>query len=348
LSLEQRGSSDRSDLVEALAQLGWVERARDRQLLVRELDDTHRSGPGFVQSVARVTSLRQRVELGAERKAAYEVIGAGPPLLYFQGGPGFSAALLRRDAELLADHFAVYLIDAAGSGGSTPPSDSSAYDHLGHARFYDDVRRALEIGPAMIAGFSFGGIVALTYAALYPDATSGCIAVSARVVGIEVEGDDAAAEMQAFLSRHAEQPWFPEARRTWDEWTERVLAADDAGEVDEMMATILPLYTAHPDRPGVRAMVDDWRRDVKTDLAAVKAWESGLWQRIDARPLLSSIRCPTLVVTGALDLICGPAQGRVIAGAVPDARLVVVPECGHFIAAEAPEAFRDEIIRFAH
>jgi pimeloyl-ACP methyl ester carboxylesterase len=288
------------------------------------------------------------VELGADREAAYEVIGDGPPLLYFQGGPGFSAALLRRDAELVADHFAVYLIDPAGSGGSTPPSDASAYDHVGHARFYHEVSRALGIRSAVIAGFSFGGIVALTYAALYPDATSRCIAVSARVVGVEVEGDDAAAEMQTFLSRHAGQPWFPVARKTWDEWTERVLAADDAREVDDMMATILPLYTAHPDRPGVRAMVADWRRDVKTDLAALKVWESGLWQRIDARPLLGEIRCPTLVLTGALDVICGPAQGRVIADAVPDARSTVVPECGHFVAAEAPEMFRDEIIRFAH
>jgi pimeloyl-ACP methyl ester carboxylesterase len=36
-----------------------------------------------------------------------------------------------------------------------------------------------------------------------------------------------------------------------------------------------------------------------------------------------------------------------IADAVPDARSAVVPDCGHFVAAEAPDAFRDEIIRFA-
>ena len=81
-------------------------------------------------------ALADRVDLGGGREASYEVIGAGPPLLYFQGGPGFSAALLRPEAQLLADHFAVYLIDPAGSGESTPPSDSSQYDHIGHAHFY--------------------------------------------------------------------------------------------------------------------------------------------------------------------------------------------------------------------
>ena len=63
--------------------------------------------------------------------------------------------------------------------------------------------------------------------------------------------------MQAFLARHSQQPWYPDARKTWDEWTDRVLAADEAGEVDAMMAKVLPLYTADPDRPGVRAMIEE-------------------------------------------------------------------------------------------
>src|ERR1700677_647460 len=105
-----------------------------------------------------MSALRQSVELADGRRAAYETFGDGVPLLYFQGGPGFSAALLRPEAQLLADHFAVYLIDPAGSGDSTAPSDSSQYDHLGHAHFYDEVRQALGVGSATIMGVSFGGI----------------------------------------------------------------------------------------------------------------------------------------------------------------------------------------------
>jgi pimeloyl-ACP methyl ester carboxylesterase len=292
-------------------------------------------------------ALSHTVDLGGGRQAAYEVIGTGPPLLYFQGGPGFSAALLRDDAKLLADHFSVYLIDPAGSGGSTPPSDPSQYDHVGHARFYDKVREALAVGPTIVMGISFGGIVALTYAALYPGATKRCISVASRAVGEELEDEEAGAEMEAFITRHSDQPWYPAARKIWDEWTDRVLAAENAREVDAMMAEVLPLYTAYPDRPGVRAMIEGWRRDMNSDLAAIKVWESGLWQRIDVRPLLAEIDCPTLVLVGALDALCGPAQGRLIAEAVPGAELVIAPDSGHFIAAEAPNSFRDEIIRFA-
>ncbi len=292
-------------------------------------------------------ALSQSVELAGGARAAYEVIGDGPPLFYFQGGPGFSAALLRPEAELLADHFSVFLIDPAGSGGSAPPSDPSQYDHIGHAHFYDGVRRALDVGPATIAGTSFGGVVALTYASLYPESTVHCIAIATRAVGEELEGEEAAAEAAQFLARHAEEPWYPAARAVWDEWTERVLAAEDASEVDAMMAEVLPLYTAHPDRPAVKAMIEAWRTDMRSDLAAIKVWESGLWQRIDTRELLAEIDRPTLVLVGALDLLCGPTQGRLIADAVPGAELVIVPDSGHFIAAEAPESFRREIIRFA-
>jgi proline iminopeptidase len=292
-------------------------------------------------------ALNGSVDLRDGRRAAYEVVGDGAPLLYFQGGPGFSAALLRREAQLLADRFAVHLIDPPGSGGSTPPGDPSQYDHLGHARFYDAVRQALGIGSTTIMGISFGGIVALTYASLYPEVTSRCIAVSSRAVGEDVESEEAASEMREFLARHAHQPWYPAARETWDGWTDRVLAATDAREVDAMMAEVLPLYTADPDHPGVRAMIEEWRQDANSDLAALKVWESGLWQGIDVRPLLAEIKCPTLVLVGAQDLICGPAHGRVVADAVPGAELVIVPACGHFIAAEAPESFRDEIVSFA-
>jgi proline iminopeptidase len=290
--------------------------------------------------------LSDSVELAQGRRASYEILGHGEPLLYFQGGPGFSASLLRSEAQLLADRFAVYLIDPHGSGGSTPPADTSQYDHIGHARFYDEVRRALGLEQVSVMGISFGAVVALTHAALFPENTARCISISARAVGVELEGEEQAAEMQRFLDRHAAAPWYPAARRTWDEWTERVLSASDSTEVDAMMAEVLPLYTADPERPGVRELIEEWRRDARSDLAAAKAWEGGLWQTIDIRPLLPRISCPTLLLVGELDLICGPSQAKLIAELLPDAELVSVPDCGHFVPVEAPALFTAAVWRF--
>jgi proline iminopeptidase len=293
-----------------------------------------------------VPALAEIVSLPDGGNATYEVVGSGEPLLYFQGGPGFSASLLREEAAQLGDRFAVYLIDPPGSGGSSPPADPSGYDHVGHARFYDRTRQALGIERATIMGISFGAIVALTYAALFPDASARCIAIAGRVVGADEQGEAAADDMERMLVRHAGAAWYPSARATWDGWTERVLAATEPSQVDHMMAEVMPLYTADPERPGVKRAIEAWRSESRCNLAAVKAWEDGIWQTIDARPLLSRIRCPTLVLVGELDLICGPAHAGPIVEAVPDARLVAVPECGHFVPVESPEAFREAVLAF--
>jgi pimeloyl-ACP methyl ester carboxylesterase len=284
-----------------------------------------------------------RVDLGGSRQATYEVIGSGPPALMLPGGPGFSSAYMRGTARLFADVLESHLVDPHGSGGSTPPTDPADYSPEGHARFYEEVRAALGLGRVTVFGHSFGATTALTYAALFPDSIVRCIAVAAFGVGTEqdeAEGGGAAGEMEALIGRHRGSVWYEDAKRAWDSWTERVLATDDPGEVEEMMATVLPLYTAEPDRPDVAAALDEFKKDLEADLAAAKAWEGGLYQGIDLRPLLGRVRAPTLLVAGELDVICGPAQARPIAAALPNAELVMIPGCGHIPAVEAPDRFR--------
>lgn len=118
--------------------------------------------------------------------------------------------------------------------------------------------------------------------------------------------------------------------------TERVLATDDPFEVERMMGTVLRLYAANPDRVAVRAAIEAMKSNLAADLAAAKAWESGLYQTIDLRPLLGRITCPTLIVAGELDFICGPAQAKPIARAITDVRLEVIPDCGHIPSVEQP------------
>lgn len=69
-----------------------------------------------------------------------------------------------------------------------------------------------------------------------------------------------------------------------------------------------------------------------------------MYQRLDLRPLLGRIRAPTLVVAGELDLICGPAQARPNSQAVPNVKVVLIPDCGHLPMAEVPERFREKVM----
>jgi pimeloyl-ACP methyl ester carboxylesterase len=190
------------------------------------------------------------VGLPGGRAASYEVIGRGRPALMFAGGPGFAASYMNGDADLLSEVLCSYLIDPHGSGSSTPPADPAGYSPERHARFYEEVRRALALPEVVVLGHSFGATTALTYAALYPQSTARCVAVAAFGIGPDADAQgagEAADEAQALLARHAGSPWYQAARPVMDAWTERLLAATDAAEMEQMMATVLPFYLAEPD-----------------------------------------------------------------------------------------------------
>ncbi len=58
--------------------------------------------------------------------------------------------------------------------------------------------------------------------------------------------------------------------------------------------------------------------------------------RADSRPMLGSIRVPTLVIVGRQDLTTPLARAEEMAATIPHARLVVIEECGHMSPLEKP------------
>ena len=276
--------------------------------------------------------------------ASFDVVGSGDPLLCFPGGPGFPSVIVREDADLLADRFEVFLIDPPGTGGSSVASDPNEYDHLGHARFYNEVRQRLGLGEVTVHGVSFGAVCAITFAARFPQVTSRCIGVSTFGLGVDVdaaEGGAAAEDEERMLSRHAGASWYEEARRTLDDFTETALASDDPLVFKRMLDVVMPLYVAHPDRADVAARLEARSRlPVIPNVTAIKVWESGLYQTIDLRPLARTVRCPVLLIAGELDFIAGPAQAEAVAREIKDCKVVVLSDCGHLPAIEQPEPYR--------
>ena len=76
---------------------------------------------------------------------------------------------------------------------------------------------------------------------------------------------------------------------------------------------------------------------LNTDIAA--HFFRRLAPNYDVRPQLAGIAAPTLIVVGRHDWVCRPAAGRALADALPDARLVELPDAGHFGFSETPAPF---------
>ncbi len=62
-------------------------------------------------------------------------------------------------------------------------------------------------------------------------------------------------------------------------------------------------------------------------------------------PKLPAITCPVLLIVGDKDPM-GPKASSIIAAQFPDAELVTIPDCGHWVHVEEPDAVLDAIDRF--
>jgi pimeloyl-ACP methyl ester carboxylesterase len=137
------------------------------------------------------------------------------------------------------------------------------------------------------------------------------------------------------------------ARPDTPEQSERrraLIALAQSGRFSEIPDVLFPVFV-HRNRRSDEAL----RRIVRmmaeeTGSEAFVRQQKAIMSRPDARPLLASIACPTLVLVGEGDELTPPALSREIAAAVPGASLVVVPDCGHLSTLERAQAVNTALI----
>jgi pimeloyl-ACP methyl ester carboxylesterase len=122
------------------------------------------------------------------------------------------------------------------------------------------------------------------------------------------------------------------------------IALAQSGRFEDVIGPQFPLYV-HPARANDATLKADYLamcRDVGPE--AYVRQQKAIMTRADARPLLRTIRVPTLVLVGEQDAATPPALSDEMAAAVPGARLVKVAECGHLSTMERPEAVTSELV----
>jgi pimeloyl-ACP methyl ester carboxylesterase len=66
--------------------------------------------------------------------------------------------------------------------------------------------------------------------------------------------------------------------------------------------------------------------------------QTALMGRSDSRPQLPRIKCPTLVLIGREDALTPLELSQEMANLIPNAKLTIIPDCGHLSTMERPEA----------
>jgi 3-oxoadipate enol-lactonase len=247
----------------------------------------------------------------ADARIAYDLAGSGPPIVFLHGVGSSRQTWRAQLTEFSATHTAV-AIDARGYGGSwTRPETVSM------ARIAADTAAVIQAvggGPAHVCGLSMGGVVALHVWRDHPD-----------VVLSLVLADSWA--------------WHPIAAAGQD----ARLAAIDASDMASLAQLRMPAVYG----PGASPLLV--QRGVETfaslDKSVYRAATADLWG-VDMRRVAGSVTVPTLVLVGEHDSVAPPDLSRQLAGLIPGAQLVIIPDAGHLPNEETPAAFNEAVRSF--
>jgi pimeloyl-ACP methyl ester carboxylesterase len=246
---------------------------------------------------------------------AYEGVGQGPPLVLVHGA-AVDSRMWRPQLAALADEFTVIAWDEPGAGRSSDvPSDFALADYANSLATLID---ALELGPAHVAGLSWGGTVVLELYRHHPELVATLILV------------DTYAGWKGSLPK--------QEVRARVEGVRRMLAA-----ADHLFDPTLPgLFAGDPPAefvPLLEEMATDVRPESMRTALLVMA-------EADQRDLLPRIAVPTLLIWGELDARSPLTVASQFEEAIPDAKLVVIPGAGHVSNLEQPELFNDAVRDF--
>jgi pimeloyl-ACP methyl ester carboxylesterase len=248
-------------------------------------------------------------------RIAYKRAGAGP-LLVFAHGAASDHRMWKPQLDDLARDFTVVAWDEPGAGESGDvPGDFKLEDY---ATSLATLIEWLALGPAHVAGLSWGGTVALELYRWRPELVSTLILA------------DSYAGWKGSLPQ--------------EEVDARTALAQ------EMLSS--PVEEFDPELPGLFAgnPPSEFVPLLKEIGAAVRPesmrTELGVMAQADLRDLLPQVSVPTLLIWGELDARAPMSVAHQLDQAIPDTQLVVFPDCGHVSNLEQPALFNQAVREF--
>lgn len=236
----------------------------------------------------------------------YEVHGSGSPLILTHGYSSTSA-MWHGQIDALSRHHKLILWDMRGHGESDYPDDPAAYSEAHTVGDIAALLDAVGADTAIVGGLSLGGYMSLAFHCAYPERVRALLIID---TGPGFKKDD--------------------AREVWNK-----RAHDTGDRFDREGLDVLKTLSAE------RASVT--HRDA-TGLAHAAR---GMLAQRDARVIesLPTIKVPALVVVGADDTPFLAASDY-MAAKIPGAQKVVIPNAGHAVNIDQPQAFIDAVLPF--
>jgi pimeloyl-ACP methyl ester carboxylesterase len=244
--------------------------------------------------------------------------GTGLPLVLLHAFP-LSSAMWLSQREGLSDICRVITPDLRGFGGTPLAWSEPSLDVCA-----DDVARLLDtlsLNTVVLGGLSMGGYVAMAFLRLHADR------LSALVLADTKAGAD-----------------LPPAREN----RERIAAALDAdAESTVLLDAVLPDLVGKTTKEKRALIFGRVKALVQAAPAPAAAWaQRAMAARPDSFDVLRGFAQPALVIVGEEDALSSREDAQAMVDALPNGRLVTIPEAGHLTAVEAPNEFNTAVREF--
>ncbi|MDX3884625.1 MAG: proline iminopeptidase-family hydrolase [Sphingomonas sp.] len=260
-----------------------------------------------------------------------DLAGARPPVVMVHGGPGGSHGAFLPALPLARDR-AVILYDQLDCGLSEKPGDPANWRIPRFVEELEAIRAALGVDRWHVLGHSWGGTVALEYAARQPEALVSLI-LQGPLISTRAWMADAA-------TLRAKLPADVQAALTACEGASPPPVATCTAAVDAFYARFWRL------RPAPQWAID-YEQAHGLKLAANlynHMWgpnefrATGTLKDYDGEPLLKRVAAPTLFLIGDSDEVT-PETARRFTAETPGARLEIIAGAAHRTQSDQPEAY---------
>jgi proline iminopeptidase len=275
----------------------------------------------FAQVLHRTGSVHTpEVELGYETLGA---VGAEVPLIAVNGGPGLSHAYMMQNDlwQRVAAHRLVVLYDQRGTGASKHVQPSAPQTMEAQVADLDAVRKALGLERVAVLGDSYGGMIAMAYAAAHPEHIARLIL-----------SDSAAPSWKGLV--HLLPQVFPDREEQGEAEAKKLSADPEAAARAGLVNHMRQMFYSAEMRDAYLAHMGDLGFEPAVGRAVQQATEN-----LDLTAKLADFKFPTLVITGRYDMNVAPLTAWRMAHAIPGAQLVFFEKSGHLPAYEEPEKY---------
>jgi pimeloyl-ACP methyl ester carboxylesterase len=252
---------------------------------------------------------------------------AGPPVVMIHGASSNLETMRQPLGDRLAGNHRVILIDRPGHGWSTRMRLADSTPAI-HGQMIDEALEKLGVGRAILVVHSWSGALGARMALDYPQRVAGLVMLAPVAY-----------------------PWPGGVG-----WYNKLVTTPVIGPLLAYTITLpLGLFLAEPGARGVflpQIMPENFVSNTATllllrprqflanarDLVTLKAAVN------EQAPRYADIGVSTVVITGELDkTVSTNRHSRPLAAAVPDAKLIVLPDVGHMVQNAAPDLVISEI-----